>query len=691
MVKKGKPFHCFIATLLFYFLFLIPTLYIFSPDPVYPSNTDIPQPENNAFTLAKGLYNDGLFDLSVSQFNLFIKNYPDSPLISDAFFYSAEGLYKTERYNEAIQQYGKILELYPDFPKLDDIIKRIGECSKNVEDSEILLKIFEAIFERYPEKSYSSGTAYHYANLLFKKERYNESLWIFERLSEQIPAGVPEDALFYKLGECLYRAGDFRSALEKWFYIIKKYPKTNFAERSLYNLGVLYFSEGDYKESRVRFEKLVNTYPQSNLYGRAIYGIIWSLLKDGMYEDAAKHLTAYEERERVYEKDIISALKSFNEKDFATAYDKLKKTIEEKPDTEFKEDILWLMGKSAEETGDLKGALEIYLRLIEEFQESQRIGEAYINAGRIYLSLRDLDSAANILKSYTEKYSNSTISQNSSEEYFLEVTKIFEVIQTGESYMETGESDTTIELYQELLDDTQEPILKLLAKGKLREVYLKEDMYKEFIETSSRFMEYGPVILEEKSEDLKPAKGEDTKQQINKTEIAPTIEAGVISLYMTADALAKSGRHDKASELFKKIIDDYHNEEGLEDERLNIGLFFLKEKEYDLSIKSFNQVISSAVNDKIKAEAHFWLGETLQNSGRLEEAVIEYLKIAYLYPENDLWSGTARFRAGEIFERQGRLDEAVLMYQKLASKYKNDERGKFATKKIKEVQKLTNN
>ena len=691
MIKKGKPFYCFIASLLFCFLFLIPALYIFSPDPVYSASIEIPIAENNAFTLAKGLYNDGLFGLSLKQFNLFIKDYPDSQLISDAYFYSAEGLYGAERYDEAVLQYGKILEMFPDFVKTDDIIKRIAECSKNVKDNEILLNIFKNIFERNPEKGYSSGAAYYYANLLYKKQRYNESLWIFERLAEKIPQGVPEDELFYKLGECLYRGGDFRTASERWFHVIKKYPKSNFAERSLYNSGVLYFTEGDYKESRVRFEKLINSYPKSSLYVRTMYGIVWSLWKEEMYEDAARYLMTYEEKEVAYQREIVSAMEFLNEKDFAGAYDKFKKAIEDRPDSKFKEDILWLMAGNSAEIGNLKESLSIYLQLINEFQDSNRIGEAYINAGKIYLNLQDIESAVNILRSYKEKYPSSVISQNESGQDFSAVAKIFEAIQTGENYIETGEADRAIELYRGLHDDTPEPLLKLLVKSKLREVYLQENMYKEYIELSFHFIEYEPVILEEKKESF-TAENVETAEAYKKAndsaESSMLKSSGVISLYMTADALAKSGRIDKASELFKRVIDDYPDEKGFDAERLNIGLFFLKEKEYDLSFKSFTQVISSAEDDRLKVEAHFWLGETFQGLGRLENAVIEYLKISYLYPENDMWAGTARFRVGEIFEMQGRVDEAIMIYQKLSSKYKGDERGKFAAKKLEEIKKI---
>jgi len=665
--------------------FLLFLLFI-SPPPVYPSNTDILQPENNAFTLAKGLYNDGLFDLSAKQFNLFIKDYPDSQLISDAYFYSAEGLYKAERYNKAVLQYGKILEMFPDFLKSDDVIKRIGECSKYIEEGETVIKVFEIIFERYPEKGYSSGAAYYYANILYKRQRYNESLWIFERLAEKIPHGVPEDELYYKLGECLYRTGDLRLASEKWFHVIKKYPKSNLTESALYNLGVLYFAEGDYKESRVRFEKLANSYPKSSLYVRAVYGVVWSLWREEMYKEAGQYLMAYEEKEGAYERDIVSAMEFLNGENFAGAYDKLKKTIEDRPDGKFKEDILWLMVKSTDEMGNLKESLSIYLQLINEFQGSKRIGEAYINAGKVYLDLKDLNSAVNILKTYTEKYPSADLNFGKSEGR----EDLWDIIQSADNYLKSGEDDEAVVLYKELLENTSEPLLKLLIKNKLKDIYLKKGIYKEYVELSSYFMDYEPVIMEEEKKNFITENDEKYKK-INVSSAPSVAEgSGAISLYMTADILAKSGKIDKASEFFKRVIDDYPNEKGFDAERVNIGLFFLKEKEYDLSIKSFSQVINSVEDNKLKAEAHFWLGEALQNSGRLEDAIIEYLKISYLYPDNDMWTGTARFRVGEIFEMQGRIDEAVLMYQKLAVKYKNDERGRFAVKKLEEIKKGKN-
>jgi TolA-binding protein len=662
--------------------------------PSYSEAAEIPSDEKSIFTLAKSLYADGLFDMSVKQFDIFIKNYPDSSLLSDAYFYTAEAFKKSGRYKDAVLIYGKILDKEP--AKADDIIKRIAESLKNIipgggkriKDDETLLDVFVDIFQRYPEKGYSTGLAYYYANSLYQNQKYNEALWIFERLAEKIPQDVPQDELFYKLGECYYRTGNLRLSSEKWFYVVKKYPKSKFAEMSLYNSGVIYFTEGDYKEARARFEKLINNYSESSLVKRSVYGIAWSLWKEEMHEDTIHHISIYEGGAE--EKDIISICEYFYKKDFVRAYEDARKSFGQNHAGKYRDAALYLMGRSTEEMEDAGGAIELYLQLIKEFPGSPYAGEAYVKAGKIYLSLRDLDSAINLLKSYREKHpTNPPFSKVEAE------GDLSDILQIGNNYLEKGETEKAIELYRGILDNTSDPLLNILIKGRLRDIYIEKGMHSEYIELSPDFNSYEPVILTmetgEANHQEKTKHEEGKEDVVNKPEIPlQKIESNVITLYMTADALAKSGRIEKAHELFKKIIDEYQNEEGLDDERLNIGLFFLKGKEYDIAIKSFAQVIKGSGDNKLKAEAHFWMGESFQNSDKWEEAALEYLKVAYLYPENDLWSGTARFRAGEIFEMQGKLNEAALMYQKLAAKYKNDERGKFAAKKMEEIKKLRN-
>jgi len=274
----------------------------------------------------------------------------------------------------------------------------------------------------------------------------------------------------------------------------------------------------------------------------------------------------------------------------------------------------------------------------------------------------------------------------------LKDSAISDILQTGNNYIETGETEKAIELYMDFLDNTSDLLLNLLIKSKLRDIYFSKGMYREYIEMSPDFNDYEPSVAAMEIGEENLHREEAGQEQVGKENVPETlprkIESNVITLYMTADALVKSGRTEKAKELFKKIIADYPEEDNLDDKKLNIGLFFLKEKEYDIAIKSFTQVINGGGDNKLKAEAHFWLGEAFQNSDKWEDAALEYLKVTYLYPENDLWSGTARFRAGEIFEAQGKLNEALLMYQKLALKYKNDERGKFAAKKVEEINKV---
>lgn len=60
----------------------------------------------------------------------------------------------------------------------------------------------------------------------------------------------------------------------------------------------------------------------------------------------------------------------------------------------------------------------------------------------------------------------------------------------------------------------------------------------------------------------------------------------------------------------------------------------------------------------MQAEVLFYQAEVDHSSGRLQEALDTYLRLAYLYPEQNIWAVTALYRAALIYESAGRYDSA---------------------------------
>ena len=68
------------------------------------------------------------------------------------------------------------------------------------------------------------------------------------------------------------------------------------------------------------------------------------------------------------------------------------------------------------------------------------------------------------------------------------------------------------------------------------------------------------------------------------------------------------------------------------------------------------------VEEPIRAEILFWLGEGAQSQGKLEEALGYYLRLAWSYPKQNIWAVTAMYRAGLIYEKRGAFTTAKNLY-----------------------------
>ncbi len=77
------------------------------------------------------------------------------------------------------------------------------------------------------------------------------------------------------------------------------------------------------------------------------------------------------------------------------------------------------------------------------------------------------------------------------------------------------------------------------------------------------------------------------------------------------------------------------------------------------------------LDETIRAEILFWLGEGAQSQGKMQDALKYYLRLAWQYPGQNIWAVTAMYRAGLMYEKNGQFETARQLY---ASVLKNSDR-----------------
>jgi tetratricopeptide (TPR) repeat protein len=70
----------------------------------------------------------------------------------------------------------------------------------------------------------------------------------------------------------------------------------------------------------------------------------------------------------------------------------------------------------------------------------------------------------------------------------------------------------------------------------------------------------------------------------------------------------------------------------------------------------------ATLEEPLRAEILFWLGEGAQSQGRMQEALTCYLRLAWSYPKQNIWAVTAMYRAGLIYEKRREFETAKRLY-----------------------------
>ena len=205
---------------------------------------------SGAFTFAKQMEEDGLFDQALIQYRNVKNRFPYSPQATLAELQIAEVEFKKEDFVQAQGSYQLFKELHPRHPKIDYVTYQIGESifyqlpSSNDRDLSLApfaLKEFQTVINNYPQSP------------MLEKAKKREKE-ILEKLAQK----ELSIANFY------FRTEQWKPALIRYEKYLKENPKHKENPQALYNASISAKKLKDEPQKKKLFRRLIKNYPQSN-------------------------------------------------------------------------------------------------------------------------------------------------------------------------------------------------------------------------------------------------------------------------------------------------------------------------------------------------------------------------------------------------------------------------------------------
>ncbi|WP_285904910.1 tetratricopeptide repeat protein [Pseudodesulfovibrio pelocollis] len=148
----------------------------------------------------------------------------------------------------------------------------------------------------------------------------------------------------------------------------------------------------------------------------------------------------------------------------------------------------------------------------------------------------------------------------------------------------------------------------------------------------------------------------------------------------------ESGREDAALETFRQMATSGGQVPVMT--RLRMALLYQQKRDFDTAREHLLTLWNTpGLTTTLQAETLFWLGEGEQAVRNTEKALDYYLRLAWQYPQENIWALTAMYRASLIYERQGNYDTAKRLLTTVVSRADRKEQREAAKARIDAIDK----
>ena len=141
------------------------------------------------------------------------------------------------------------------------------------------------------------------------------------------------------------------------------------------------------------------------------------------------------------------------------------------------------------------------------------------------------------------------------------------------------------------------------------------------------------------------------------------------------------GNTTAAQSTWEALYKEMPNHRAAQEAAMELGRLLRDQKDYTQAIRYFDDVASKRTDD-LGAEAQIEMAETLRQSGDLEEALKNFLKVKYLFKAYPDRVAAALIQAGDCAQQLGRNDEAKRYYQEVTRSYPGTSWAKEANQKL---------
>jgi len=626
-----------------------------------------PQAQDSSFKIIECFYNlkdySGLKDSIRAYLKLYLKDNAHAPYL---YFYMAEADYYLTNFEEAVDEYFKVIAMTNDekikglsrlgigwaylklkrYKEAGDTFQQVKTETLDKKNRDILLlakaalsletKSFTEAKNLYTELTNTASDldiliqAYlGKADAHYNTAEYKEAINVYEEALQKVSESVSQeniDKLHYGLAWAFLKEGEFKNAIDEFQKLAKQTEDRIVKVAALCQIGDAYQDSGDYSKAIEAYDSILKDYPDS-LYSDYIqYQLGVTLLKTSNYDGAIMALQSlknnFPNSKLLDDASYALGLTYFQRQDYKSSKEIFEKFQNEFKDSNLKPESMYLLGTNLYNLGDFKLAIEVFKDIIRVYnQNTELVQKAEYEIADCYYQMGNEKEAMERFKILRSKYPDSKLTPEIM--WWL-----------AEYYYRHNELSLARRYFSSLIQDFPKNNLIPDAYYALGSTYAEENKNEEAIDNFKKVIELG------------------------KSDLAGTAKIAIADIYTKQDKI------DLALGIYKDVVSEYPNLASLIYPK--IADLYRKINNYNEAVNFYRKSLN-IVPAREMADIQFKIAEALQAQGSYSDAIEEYLKVTYLYSENNDLAVKALLRVAAIYEDKENFKEAVNIYKRINS------------------------
>ena len=644
--------------------------------------------ERTAFYVALAQFNEEHFLDARKSFQVFLEQYPASPLKAEAQFRQAQSLYRQGAFDDAAVAYKPVAEGKSDFAEA-------------------------AAFER--------GLALHKAGKL------KDAAVVFAEMAGRFPDSTRSPKARLYSGTLLFDAGDYPGALAKLQPMAD--AKKELADEAAYWIGMSLLKSGRYADAEKRFAEALQNFPGSALAGDMQLGLADARLALNQHAAAAEAFRAYAQNSRQAAqapRALYSAAVALHRSEKYTAADEIcVEFLKDYARNDLAPQVIFLSAENRFLQKEYKRAASQYNDFLARADApADLVARAHFRLAWIQRYAKHYAAALDELAKVDIAAAGPPVAGEV--DYLkgvccFELKKYPEAERSFKAYLQSGDTGrfgddallklATAQLKQKQTKPAMESFTRLLREYPKSELFTQAQY--QLAECCYDLKQYGKAIENYKKvagrqppDELMPyamfgvamcqydqgkwAEASDNfagvADKFKNTDLIPQ------ALYRQAGSLVKLAKWHEAETVFRKLVVRYPKHPLTRSSLVMAGTCLQEQKKWSEAANTFQTVLDEYASDKDQARIFYELGWSWREAGKDAESLAAFRALADKFPDDPL-ALDARFYLAEAQYKEPvppeppgatkpRLDAAREMYAKVLALSKDKRLGDKALYRI---------